>query len=156
LNILRQIYFFSRLPLDTLKVLAYLCQRERFKAGDTLFQQNDDDGQALYIVSGDARLLYNDGSQDIEIRNCTEGDFIGGLSLVGKMERLFSLEATTDTVCLILYREKFAKAMDQFPDQTPMIFQALVDRVRTWERQFIGDHAASCDHCIQSVGVSLL
>ncbi len=156
LNILRHIYFFSRLPLDTLKVLAYLCEREVFKAGDTIFQQNDDDGQALYIVSGEARLLHHDGSHESEIREYAAGDFIGGLSLTGKMERLFSLEAKTDTVCLILYREKFTKAMDQFPDQAPRIFQAMAERLLTWERKFLNDHAATCEGCIQFVGVSLL
>ena len=57
LNILREIYFFSALPIDTLKVFAYLCTRENFKPGDFLFTQEDDDGQAFYLISGEAALI---------------------------------------------------------------------------------------------------
>ena len=35
LNLLRQTYFFSGLPLETLKVFAYLCDREKFRSGRT-------------------------------------------------------------------------------------------------------------------------
>jgi len=53
LSILREIYFFSELPLDTLKVLAYLCSRENFKSGDYLFHQKDDD--AGHFISSAVR-----------------------------------------------------------------------------------------------------
>ena len=58
LNILRQIDFFSGLPLEATKVFAYLCIREKFKSGDFLFQQDEEDEQAYYIISGSARLLH--------------------------------------------------------------------------------------------------
>ena len=34
LNLLRQTYFFSGLPLETLKVFAYLCTRQKFDPGE--------------------------------------------------------------------------------------------------------------------------
>jgi hypothetical protein len=36
LDILRQTYFFSGLPLESLKIFAYLCTREKFKEGEVL------------------------------------------------------------------------------------------------------------------------
>ena len=60
LEILRQMDFFSALSLESLKVLAYLCTRERFKAGDFLFRQDDNDGNAFYIMSGKAELVRQD------------------------------------------------------------------------------------------------
>ena len=56
LEILRQTYFFSGLPLETLKIFAYLCTREKFRPGEHIFRQNEDDGQAFYIIDGQARL----------------------------------------------------------------------------------------------------
>ena len=56
LEILRQTYFFSSLPLETLKIFAYLCTREKFRQGEHLFRQDEDDGQAFYIIDGRARL----------------------------------------------------------------------------------------------------
>ena len=52
LELLRQIYFFSGLPLETLKVFAYLCTREKFKPDEYIFNQDEDDGQAFYIIKG--------------------------------------------------------------------------------------------------------
>ena len=37
LEILRQIDFFAGLPIETLKIFAYLCSREKYQAGDYLF-----------------------------------------------------------------------------------------------------------------------
>ena len=58
LEILRQTYFFSSLPLETLKIFAYLCTRAKFKQGEHIFRQNEDDGRAFYIIDGKARLLH--------------------------------------------------------------------------------------------------
>ena len=113
LEFLRQTYFFSGIPLEALKVFAYLCTREKFKAGEYLFRQGEDDGQAFYIIEGKAVLEYERNGDTTMIRDCDPGEFLGGLTLVGDMRRLFSLKASTDTTCLILNREKFTKAVTE-------------------------------------------
>ena len=60
LEILRQTYFFSGLPLETLKVFAYLCTREKFKKDEYIFNQYEEDGRAFYIISGRAILERQD------------------------------------------------------------------------------------------------
>ena len=109
LEILRQTYFFSVLPLETLKIFAYLCSRENFMQGEYILRQNEDDGQAFYIISGKAALEREDNSNVKEIRECHSGEFLGGLTLLGEARRLFSLKALEDTICLVLVREKFSK-----------------------------------------------
>ena len=156
LNLIRQVAFFSHLPIDTLKVLAYLCNRETFKPGETIFQQKEDDGQALVIISGTADLVREDGEGSTNIRTYTAGDFLGGLSLTAEMPRLFTLRAQTAIVCLILQREKFTKAMKQFPELAPKIFKAMAERIRSWERKYLAEHAKSCDTCIKAAGASIL
>ncbi len=156
LAILREIYFFSELPLEMLKVLAYLGVHENFQAGDYLFRQNDDDGQAFYIISGEARVLYGEVDQTMVMRDFTPGTFFGGQALLANSRRLFSLQARTDMTCLILTRQKFAKAMEQFPGLLPRVIQTLVNRINIWEEKFLAEYAAGCDHCRQKIGVSLL
>ena len=156
LSILREIYFFSKLTLEMLKVLAYLCTRENYKAGDYLFRQHDDDGQAFYIISGVASLLRGDGGQGVVIREFAANAFFGGLSLLGNSQRLFSLQARTDMTCLILTRQKFDKTMEQFPDIVPRILRALVNRISSWEKICLTDIDQGCDTCRQKVGISLL
>ena len=62
LELLRQTYLFSGIPLETLKVFAYLCSREKFQEGEYLFRQGEDDGQAFYIISGHAVLEREEGT----------------------------------------------------------------------------------------------
>jgi len=156
LEFLRQTYFFSGIPLEALKVFAYLCAREKFKAGEYLFRQGEDDGQAFYVIEGKAVLEYKNNGETKIIRDCENGDFLGGLTLVGEMRRLFSLKAAADTTCLILNREKFTKVLNQFQDLMPRIFKAMVTGIDNWEERFLSSRMDKCEDCLELLGVSLL
>jgi CRP/FNR family cyclic AMP-dependent transcriptional regulator len=156
LECLRQIYFFAGLTLQSLKVLAYVCSRETFKKGEVLFQQDDDDGQAFFILSGKAELVHKDESGDHVIREYQAEEFLGGLVLLGSMRRRFSLKAQTDVTCLILTREKFQTTMEQFPDLLPKIVKTVVERINAIEGRFLASRSESCETCRQMTGFSLL
>ncbi len=156
LELLRQTYLFSGIPLETLKVFAYLCSRDNFKNGEYLLRQGEDDGQAFYIIRGHAVLEREEGGIIREIRQVGEGEFLGGLSLMGSMQRLFSLKAVSETSCLILSREKFSRTLSQFHDLMPSFFKALVGGVDGWEKGFLSSRLDHRDECLQHLGVSLL
>ncbi|MCU0559297.1 MAG: cyclic nucleotide-binding domain-containing protein [Desulfobacterales bacterium] len=156
LDLLRQTYLFSGFPLESLKVFAYLGTREKLHDGDYLFRQGEDDDQAYCIVSGKARLELGDNGPVRLIREVGPGDFIGGLALLGDARRLYSLRAIGEMVCIVLKREKFSKAVQQFPDQMPRIFRAVVEAVIDWEGRFLVALGADCGGCLPRLGVSLL
>ena len=156
LELLRQTYLFSAIPLEALKVFAYLCSRERFKEGEYLFRQGEDDGQAFYIINGLAVLEREEGGLISDIRQCSEGEFMGGLSLMGSMQRLFSLKTVSEINCLILAREKFERTLSQFHDLMPSFFKALVGGIDGWEKGFLSRRIDQRDECLQHLGVSLL
>ena len=156
LEILRQTYFFSGLPLETLKIFAYLCTRENFRQGEHIFRQDEDDGQAFYIIAGRARLERTDNGKTNEIRDCKTGEFIGGLTLLGETRRLFSLRSITDTTCLVLSRSKFLKTMEQFPNLFARICNAVAQNIDTWEDRFLADRGDQCGECMTRLGVTLI
>ena len=156
LEILRQTYFFSSLPLETLKIFAYLCTREKFRQGEHLFRQDEDDGQAFYIIDGQARLERDDNGNKIEIRDYQTGEFLGGLTLLGETRRLFSLKSVTDTTCLVLNRGKFLKTMEQFPNLLARICNAVAKSIDTWEDRFLADREDQCGDCMGRLGVTLI
>ena len=156
LEILRQIYFFSGLPLETLKIFAYLCTREKFKQGEHIFRQNEDDGQAVYIIDGQVRLERENNGGTTKVRDCESGEFLGGLTLLGETGRLFSLKSVADTTCLVLNREKFAKTMGQFPDMMIKICKAVAQKIDTWEKRFLTDQGDQCGDCLEHLGVTLI
>lgn len=156
LGLLRNIYFFASLPIENLKVLAYICTRETFKEGEFLFQQDDDDGQAFYIISGKAGLEHKDESGDHKIRDYEAEEFLGGLGLLSNMRRRFSLKAMTDVTCLILTRDKFLMTMEQFPELMPRIIKSVVEKISSIEGRFLASSSESCETCKQMTGFSLL
>ncbi len=156
LNILRQIDFFSTLPLELNKILAYLCTRDKYKEGEYLFHEKDDDGQAYYIIGGTARLLYIEAGKEKMIRDYESGAFFGRLSLLGNMPRLFSMKALTEVTCLTLTRDKFTKALNQFPEQMPKIIKAVADSIQGWEKRFLKYGSKNCEACMHNIGVSLV
>lgn len=156
LEILRQMDFFSALSLEALKVFAYLFTREKFKPGDYLIHQEDNDGKAFYIISGKADLVRTDEKGETTLGDFGKGEFLGGLALLGDMRRLFSVRARTDLICLVITREKFTKAIEQFPELMPRVMETMVKRVRLWEKRLLLDHGGLCDQCRKKVGVSLI
>ena len=156
LNLLRQTYFFSGLPLETLKVFAYLCRRQKYDPGEYLFRQDEEDGQAFYFIEGSAELQREDDGDTRRIRAYGAGDFVGGLTLLSKMRRLYSLTAVAPSLCLVLSREKFNKALEQFPEIMPRIFKAVASGIDNWEDRFLSDVADQCGGCLEKLGVSLI
>ena len=156
LEFLRQIDFFAGLPIETLKVFAYLCARETYQAGDYLFAQDDDDGQAFYLISGHATLAHTVENAEIEMRAFTEGAFIGSLALLGNMPRLFSLKAADTVECLVLTREKFSKSIEQFPELMPRLLKSVVVGIRGWEKRFMLEMTAKNISMKGMAGISAL
>ena len=156
LEILRQMDFFSALSLEALKVFAYLFTREKFRPGDHLFYQDDNDGKAFYIISGTADLVRDEGRGETTFGEFTEGDFLGGLALLGDVPRLFSVRAQTDIMCMVMTREKFTKALEQFPELMPKVMETMAKRVRLWEERLLREEGGLCDQCRKKVGVSLI
>ena len=156
LDFLRQIDFFSGLPLEATKVFAYLCSRESCKSGDVIFNQGDEDDRAFYIISGQARLTQQTATAETTIREYRTGDFLGRMVLMGQIRRLFTLTATTEFVSLVITREKFSKALEKFPDLTPKFIEVIVRNVYRWEKRFLKIRSGDCDECLNIAGVSLL
>ncbi len=156
LEILRQIDFFAGLPIETLKVFAYLCARETYQAGDLLFTQDDDDGQAFYLISGDAILAHEVDGTEMEVRRFTPGAFLGSLALLGSMPRLFSLKAADTVTCLVLTREKFTKSIEQFPELMPRLLKSVVVGIRSWEKRHMLEMAARGVSLEEMAGISAL
>jgi CRP-like cAMP-binding protein len=156
LSILRQIAFFSGLPIELLKVIAYLCVREVLRPGQYLFSQDDDDGCSYYIISGKAELLRNEKGVEYVIKTYEDDTFLGILSLLGYMPRLFSLRVKEPTVCLIMTREKFAKAVERFPEIMPKLIQTIINRISLWDKQALQKNADCWQKKGGEIGISVI
>ncbi len=156
LEIIRQIDFFAGLPIETLKVFAYLCARETYQPGDRLFSQDEDDGQAFYLISGQTMLTHAVDSTEVDVRAFSSGAFLGSLALLGTMPRLFSLKAVDKVECLVLTREKFAKSIEQYPELVPRLFNTIVVGIRRWEKRLVEEMTARGVSMEEMAGISAM
>jgi signal-transduction protein with cAMP-binding, CBS, and nucleotidyltransferase domain len=156
LDLLIRIPLFSVIPVEAVKVLACLCQSEIFAVGEIVFQQNEIDDHAYYILHGEAELLLRTEESEQKIRGFVQGDFIGGFSLIAPMERLFSLRAKTDLVCLAFSADDFQKTLSQFPEAALEILKEIASEVFQWEYRLLHGQDKLCPKCKDSTGVTLL
>lgn len=156
LEIIRSIDFFAGLPMELLKVLAYLCENITYRVGEDLFLQGEDDGCAYYIQSGTTQLSHTVDEKLIVIKTYPAQVFLGSLSLLGPISRHFSLKAMSDVRCLILRRKKFNRAIGQFPDVMSKILLSMVRRIDQWERQMLAESSDNINACAANIGISLI
>lgn len=154
--LIREIPFFSGLPIETIKVVAYLCERQFFQKGQYLFRQKNDDGRAFFIISGKGVLTHQHDKGEIEIRTYEKKTFIGGLSLLTHLPRLFSLKALTDISCLVMERQMFLKSLEQFPDLFPHFIKVIASEIAGWEKRLMQDHGYDLKGCHSHIGLSLM
>jgi CRP-like cAMP-binding protein len=155
LQMLMDIPVFAGVPIEPMKVLTYLCNRESFKPGEFLFRQDETDTHAYLLVEGEVSVVQEENPETV-LGKFGPGDFIGALSLFWDSRRLFSLRAATGVVCLMLSREMFQKTMEQFPAVGPLVFQRIAEQIYQWEYRFLRDYAQKCPSCRHGLGVSLI
>jgi CRP/FNR family transcriptional regulator, cyclic AMP receptor protein len=155
LEILLQLPLFAGLPIEPLKVLAYLCKREAFKPGELIFHEHEVDTNAYYILEGKA-VLVTETYGEAEYTEFGEREFIGSVSLFCDIKRLFTLRAKTRVICLTLSREKFQKVLERFPEISTKMVEAILMGVHGWEERFLREHVQTCDDCRKRIGVSLI
>ena len=155
LEILIQLPLFAGLPIEPLKVLAYLCKREIFKPGELIFHEHEVDTNAYYIIEGKAELV-TETDGEAEYTEFGEREFIGSMSLFCDAKRLFTLKAQTKVICLTLSREKFQKVLERFPEIGIKIVEAILMGIHAWEERFLREHALECAPCRKRIGVSLV
>ncbi len=157
LNAFRQIEFFSGMPLEIMKLFAFLCRRQTYQEGDYIFRQDDDDECAYYIVSGRAKLVLQTNGTSHVVREYATEAFLSIMSLMSPIVKQFSLVALEDTECIVMTREAFVKVVDQFPEIPMKMTRAIGHRVVRSEKLAIAEFEAGENADLKNLlGISLL
>ena len=156
LEYLRQAPLLRGLDYECLKLLAMICRRIEYTNGDQLMTQGEDDGHAFFVISGLLNVIYAEGKTRHIIRQYGPGQFVGGCALLGRMPRIFILEATEKTTTLRLSRGDFQKALQQFPNSISKITANLVSELVEWDRSLLDFQNTGEDSNLRALGLSLL
>ena len=156
MDLLRELPFFSAMPLEAVKVLAYLTRTESFKEGEYIYAQGDEVDKAYLVRSGEIEVFYaQENCEPVQVKRLGSGDFFGGLALAGKVKSIFSLRVALSANCLVLEREKFIKTLERFPEMLAPALDAVVRHVLAWEERFMRLHAGECTSQGKEFGLTL-
>lgn len=108
---LKAVSLFTELKLSQLRIVNSLLHERNYLPNEIIFDQ-DDEGQALYIVaSGKVRVHRIDLPED-KFVEFAPGEFFGELALLEDAPRTSSARAAEDTVLLALFRTEFLSLLE--------------------------------------------
>ncbi|PWT93806.1 MAG: cyclic nucleotide-binding protein [Blastocatellia bacterium] len=114
---LSRVSLFKRLEPHELEKLAEAVEQVNFKAGDTIFNENDR-GDALYVVdSGSVRLwVLDEDVKPVTLAELENGEFFGELAVLDRGARSTNATAITDIELHRLSSDDFQSFLLQHPD----------------------------------------
>jgi CRP-like cAMP-binding protein len=157
LDHLRKVPLFQGLDYECLKLIAMLCKQIEMIEGDQLMVQGEDDGYAYYLVTGSLQIFHRQDDVDYPLKTLEPGQFIGGLALLGKTIRLFTVQANEKSTLLRLHRDNFQKVMEQFAGNMTRIAANLASELTGWEKDILNlTDRKELEGGNQVLGISLL
>lgn len=114
---LSRVALFKRLEPAELETLAEAVEQVNYKAGETIFNENDK-GDALYVVdSGSVRLwVLDEDVKPVTLAELGPGEFFGELAVLDRGARSTNATTQTDTELHRLSSDDFQNFLMQHPD----------------------------------------
>lgn len=149
LELLQGVNFFSGFPAQALKIIALLSKTNILEKGDTLFNEGDDPGGCVYIISGSFSFVSQHDKELSAKRLCKAGDLSGTLSLLSPVPSVFSMIAMEESEILTVDRKTFTKIINEFPEVYNQSVTNIIKDIQRWDAQQLKAAEPRC-------GVSML
>jgi CRP/FNR family cyclic AMP-dependent transcriptional regulator len=102
-----------------------------FKRGETIFEKGDPPNACAYIIeSGRVAIKSSVGAIEVSVEALERGDFIGEISLIDDEPRSASDVAEEDTICSIITKHNFDKALEDADLLAHNLVKVLTNRLR--------------------------
>lgn len=118
LAFLRQLPFFKNTPLETVKLYAYLSNKEHYSAQEPIVVQGEAADRFFLIISGEVAICEEHKGREFYLQTLSgQGlNYFGELTLLAEFDWFFSARALTDVTLLSITRDAFKKVMEKFPE----------------------------------------
>lgn len=107
--------------------------RARFKAGEQLFQENENSYHFFIIQSGEVEVYKTDdenANKEIHLAKVGPGNSLGEFAMLDRKPRSASARALTDVVAVRVSAEGYEHLLGELPDWAVSVMRALVERLR--------------------------
>lgn len=129
-DLLKKVPMFGNLSQRHLREIGRHADQVKVEEGRVLAQQEKKGWEFIFIVDGKARVEKNGKI----IRQLSEGDFFGEISLIDGEPRTATVTADTDMTLLIVNKASFDHLLDKVPGLQRKILIALCKYLRASEK----------------------
>jgi CRP-like cAMP-binding protein len=120
---------FNLLPREAVQLIAFSCEKRRFRTGETLYHVGDAGDAGFFIHSGAVVLLKKDAPFD-GARRVVAGALIGESALYAPVVRRHEARVVEDGLVARLPRDTFRRVLSEFPEAAEKVRLALAARTR--------------------------
>jgi CRP-like cAMP-binding protein len=126
LDRLRRLPAFDNIPLDILKLYAYIARRQVHPPGRLLFQQGDRAENAFFVLTGEVELFVERNDRIFILQTLGADGFFGYMALLADFNWPIFARTTRETVLLTLDREGFRNILTRYPKECLRIVERFV------------------------------
>jgi CRP/FNR family transcriptional regulator, cyclic AMP receptor protein len=130
MDLLKKVPMFCNLSQRHLREIGKHADQVKVEAGRALAQQEKKGWEFIFIVDGKARVE-KDGKI---IRELSEGDFFGEISLIDGESRTATVTAETDMTLLVVHKTSFDHLLNTIPGLQRKILISLCSYIRRAEK----------------------
>lgn len=123
---LRHSPVFAGLPIEVIKLFAYLSDRTIYQPGEYILQKDQQADRAFFLICGDVDITAVHKGEEIVMQKLQSGAFFGELALLAKFNWFFNARTTTKTEIISVSRKSFQKVLATFPDQERTMIERIV------------------------------
>lgn len=102
-----------------------------FKAGEVVFEQDEDADCAYFVESGEVEVYRYGEGRSIVLGKVGKGRLLGEIALIDGGARTASARAVTDTVCLRITEGQFERYLGNLDPLMRLVISTLIRYVRT-------------------------
>ena len=127
---------FRNVPGEGLKRLSDFIQEKAVLAGEIVFRE-DDFGDEMYLVrAGQVSIHQELGQGPALIEMVEPGGYFGEMAIIDDLPRTATATAEVDTSLLVLHKNDFRTAVQDYPDIAFEIFREFTRRLRRSDRRY--------------------
>lgn len=128
-ELLRRIPLFAKIEPSKLKLLAFASERLTFTPGQELFHQGDIGDAAYIVIDGEADILVDGPSGEIQVAKLGKNELIGEIAILIDVPRTATVRAAVEMTTLAISKDLFFRMVTEFPEMAVEIMRELAHRL---------------------------
>lgn len=127
---LKQVPLFADIHGEGLKRLSDVVREKPAAANEIIFAERDL-GEEMYVVFRGRVLIYQElGGEPVKLDVIEAGGYFGDMAIIDEQPRSASARAEEDSILLVLHRDDFRNAVQDYPDISLAVFREFSRRLR--------------------------